>query len=454
MHMLFTVAQMKNRLLFNSDNVSIDKVKELFYALYKRYMIYFTKNEIDRMVDFAIKDEKILNVKYVLAYSSNNSKSINEYIYDIDRYPQRTLPKQNKTNNTIYYVNLAKQLNVYINYLINHFNLKSINGPTMRAALADIITSDKKLFNEMQAQRCNELKIIMENDNMHWVREFTLHLNVNPIKIEEKKQNDNIGHTSDSIDECLQQEFINEKLIDTYSYSKEITFYQFKRIFFNLPFISDLLRVSCMFIKEDQELIDSDFDNLKLSFYRDNNILSVFKFPGYSTNSQTNEFATGKRIKKSMTIKELIDEVKSYIRETVSDVSENPEIKEILSFINQFNLYECKVVQRETTEERLLYFDSLFSSVYLKNNPQANIKIVLKPTEMTIVDKDLVHKVEGFGKVFYNLNTNDYKWNKCKVNTRKQEASFKIFNTQNKLQICNTNYIEDIMGEGKANFNS
>lgn len=73
---------------------------------------------------------------------------------------------------------------------------------------------------------------------------------------------------------------------------------------------------------------------------------------------------------------------------------------------------------------------------------------------MTLMDKDLVHKVEGFGKVFYNLNTDDYKWNKCKVNVRKQEASFKLFDIQNKLQTCNTNYIEDIMGEGKANFNS
>ena len=454
MYMLFTVAQMKNRLLFNSDNVSIDKVKELFYALYKRYMIYFTKNEIDRMIDFAIKDEKILNVKYVLVYSSNDSKTINEYIYDIDRYPQRTLPKSNKPNNTCYYVNITKQLNVYINYLINHFNLKSINGLTMRAALTDIITSDKKLFNEMQTQRCNELKIIMENDNMHWVKEFTLKLNVNPIKIEEKKQNNNTGHTEDTIDECLQQESMNDKLIDTYSYSKEITFYQFKRIFFNLPFISDLLRVSCMFIKEDQERIDSEFNNLKISFYRDNNILSEFNFPGSPTDSQTNEFATGKRIKKSMTVKELIDEVKIYIRETVSNASGNPEIKEILSFINQPNLYECKVVQRETTEERLLYFDSLFSSIYLKNNSQANIKVELKPTEMTLMDKDLIHKVEGFGKVFYNLNTDDYKWNKCKVNVRKQEASFKLFDIQNKLQTCNTNYIEDIIGEGKANFNS
>ena len=106
----------------------------------------------------------------------------------------------------------------------------------MRAALVDIIISDKKLFNEMQTQRCNELKIIMENDNMHWVKEFTLNLNTNPINIEEKKQNNNTGHTGDTIDECLQQEFMNDKLIDTYSYSKEITFYQFKRIFFNYAY--------------------------------------------------------------------------------------------------------------------------------------------------------------------------------------------------------------------------
>jgi hypothetical protein len=456
MNMLFTVAQMKNKFLFNSDYVTIDKVKELIYALYKRYMIYFTKSEIDRMIDFAIKDEKLLNIKYVLAYPGNNAEVIKELIYDINRYPQRQIPKHNNNNNDItYYVNLTKQLNVYLNYLINHFNVGNIKCSIIKAAINDIITNDKELLNEMRTQKCTELIITFENDNVHVNKLFSLDLQSNPIKIEElnpislKQQSSN-----NMIDDYLQNEYINNKIIDTYGFTKEISYDKFKRIFFNLPFISDLLRVSCIFIKEDKEGIAGEFDYLKLGFYLEDKNLATYHFPSSPYELSRNEYNSNKKIKKSDTVKDLIDKIKTVIKDNTKAASVSKQVNQILNFIDNINLHECKVIKQDKTEERLFYFESLYSSVYLKNNKRAEIQIKFKPTEMTLMENDLFYKVEGFGKVFYDSNLNNYKWNKCKINPHKKEIQFKMFDLPAKLRAKDGDYFEDIMGEGRTNFNS
>ena len=44
---------------------------------------YFTKNEVDRMIDFYIKDERLFNLKYALIYDSNYQKNITKNTYGI-----------------------------------------------------------------------------------------------------------------------------------------------------------------------------------------------------------------------------------------------------------------------------------------------------------------------------------------------------------------------------------
>ena len=78
LYLLFSIGQMKNYILFTSDKISIDKLKEMIYILYKRYLIYFTKNDIERMIDFELKDERLFNLKYVLVYDSNYENQIRE----------------------------------------------------------------------------------------------------------------------------------------------------------------------------------------------------------------------------------------------------------------------------------------------------------------------------------------------------------------------------------------
>ena len=212
--------------------------------------------------------------------------------------------------------------------------------------------------------------------------------------------------------------------------------------------------MSCIFIKEDKEGIEGEFEYLKLGFYLEDKNLAAYHFPSSPYVVSRNEYNANKKVKKSDTVRDLIDKIKTVIKENSKAASVSTQVVQILNFIDNLNLHECKVIKQDKTEERLFYFESLYSSVYLKNNKRAEIQIKFKPTEMTLMENDLFYKAEGFGKVFYDSKLNGYKWNKCKINPHKKEIQFKVFDVPTKLRAKDGDYFEDPMGEGKTNFNS
>ena len=103
---LIVIAQTKDNLLFNNERLSINKLKEMIYSLYKRFMSYFTKTEVERMIDFLLKEERLFNIKYAFVYNNKDSTKINDFIYDKDRY----MPKlDSKREFEIFYDNIDKQ---------------------------------------------------------------------------------------------------------------------------------------------------------------------------------------------------------------------------------------------------------------------------------------------------------------------------------------------------------
>ena len=92
----------------------------------------------------------------------------------------------------------------------------------------------------------------------------------------------------------------------------EISFSTFKQIFFTLPFISDLIRESCVFISEKKENIDKVFDVLKVSVQFNNENFANYFFPDVSNsnmnvNNNSPNVNTNSLVKSSMTIKDIRD---------------------------------------------------------------------------------------------------------------------------------------------------
>jgi hypothetical protein len=78
--LLFDIGKMKNFLIFNEDKMTLQKVKELIYSIYKRYMVYFTKADVDRMVDYIVKKEKINNLKWALSFGDKQNTMVEEIV--------------------------------------------------------------------------------------------------------------------------------------------------------------------------------------------------------------------------------------------------------------------------------------------------------------------------------------------------------------------------------------
>lgn len=74
---VFDIVRLKNSLIYgSSDNISMSKLKEVVYLLYKRFMIYFPKYQVDRMIDYINNQEKLNSLIHVIEYDSNEEEEI------------------------------------------------------------------------------------------------------------------------------------------------------------------------------------------------------------------------------------------------------------------------------------------------------------------------------------------------------------------------------------------
>ena len=178
--LLYSIGQTKNKLLFNNNGLSIVKMKEMIYSLYKRFMIYFTKTDIERMIDFILKDERLFNIKYAFIYNKNDIEKINEFIYDKDRYEPKI---DNKKPFEIFFDNIDKQLNIYLNHLNNHYNINSIPKDLLIFILNEILKNNNNLNKYIQ-NGFNALTLVIEKDNILFKRNYTI--KYSPIRIEEE----------------------------------------------------------------------------------------------------------------------------------------------------------------------------------------------------------------------------------------------------------------------------
>ena len=374
---------MKNYILFTSDKISIDKLKEMIYILYKRYLIYFTKNDIERMIDFELKDERLFNLKYVLVYDSNYENQIRELIFDTNRFDPLL-------DNYIYYDNLSSKFNAYINYFINHYNMKSIPQSIIKLILKTIIEDDGNK-NEYQKKNLDTIALVISRDNLQYIHLYKMIFG-NNLKIEEGYSYIiNLNDKVDMQDIVLSNENNNLEINNSFGENFEISFEEFRNLFFKLPFLSELLRVSCSYIHQINGIEDDIFDELKIEIITDD-----------ANNIEISEIF---QPKKSNTVKDLIKEIiKKHSNNNTIDFLRNP------------SLFICEVVNTHThLNEEILYLDSFYSNLFLKNSKKGIIKITLNKNEISIFNHNIVEKIDGYCKKFIDNETN-FEWRKAKIN--------------------------------------
>ncbi len=223
--------------------------------------------------------------------------------------------------------------------------------------------------------------------NLQYIHNYKVYYN--KLRVEEGDSYIiNLNDKNEIIDKVLSNETNNLEITNSYSEKFEITFQEFKNLFFKLPFISELLRISCSYVHQTKCLSDEKM-KIKVQIIENDNV---------------NDVKRTFLVNQSNTMEELMNEM----------AGNN------FVFLKNPSLYNYYVVNTDTNlNEKILYFDPFYSNLFLKKNNQGTIKIYYNTQEISILDKNFIEKKDGYCKRFIDNNIN-YEWRKAKVNYKRK----------------------------------
>ena len=447
-YFLYLVAQRRDQFVFGNekDRLSINKLKEMIYSLYKRFMVYFTKSDIDRMIDFLIKDERLFNIKYAFLYKREDENKIDDFIYDKNRCEPKIYKKQYFE---IYFDNIDKQLNIYLNHLKNNYNITDVPKDILIYILKTIIENSEKI-EEYIKQNLNQLTLVIETDNMLYKREFEIIYSPNGVSTVREIRIDiieNNNNENNNFEKMLNYKITNLDTNFGYNSDNFISFNKFKKIFFKLPYLSDLLRVNLVYNLQERDFENNEFNKEFGSFkvvinyendldqldsnINDINILNPnfsrknyfnFYYPSnQDINSDNNNINIdmNRKIKIDDTISFIIEEI---IKKCNEDKNPRKEVTErCLKQIDQINCYiyyyEDENNEEEQKVEKIGYFDSLYSIPALKEKNKVELKIIFNSESFNLSRTNSIKlKTKGYYKIYYN-NNKDFIWKKININS-------------------------------------
>ena len=269
---LFCFSSLNNK----KNIVTISSIIELIYSLYKKYSIYYSYSDVKRMVNFFFQKEKYPSIKSVLIFNYDNIDKIKDIINNKNRYDIKN--KINIINNVINYIDITEDFIFIINNFeeickINGLNHNKLDmNPQSKNNIILILniilynlflTNNKNNDNIYDYNNYNYIVIeyLKEYTNEEFYFSFELNEEKNLFDISfidnDKKysnKNDNqynYNFSSDvntSIYESIlfysNNNFLfNNSNNDYIEY--DISFYEFKNLFFNLPYLNDLLWKNC-----------------------------------------------------------------------------------------------------------------------------------------------------------------------------------------------------------------
>ena len=441
LHTIFSVGQLKDRFLFNIDEISVSKVKEIIYSLYKRFRIYFTKTDVERMLDFILKDERLLNIKYAFVHNKKDIVKINDFIYDKDYY-EPNINKEKKSFE-IFFDDITKEIIIYLNHLKNHYNLNSFSYEIMTHIFNSIMK--KKDLNKYKQNNLDTITLVIEKENILYKRYYTI--NYSPsLNIIEEMVSPNFIKPKDANDilNCeLCYEISNIDINNTYNSTNYINFNKFKEIFFKLPYLSDLFRVSFSYINQECNISKKEFESFKVIVGYEGYSKTIFYFPyktyedeGENDYDNINKYDMNYNVKISDTVDKILNNIINKINDKKFRI--NNEEAVIIDYLRSFYKIECFVwydvdefKSGRIIQEKIGYFDNLYSCPALKNKNRAEIHVNFNNDIMTLnSNRKPVQKEDGYCKIYYSTN-NDFIWKKCKVKR----------NNMNYSKLVNTDYI-------------
>ncbi len=419
LYCLFQVAQMKDKLLLNNDKCNIAKIKEMIYALYKRFMIYFSKSDVDRMVDYEIKKEKLLNIKYALLFNEANSDSIKEIIIDKERYTKENTNDRDSKNyieGACGYEDLTAEFNGFINSLINHYNVHSISMHTVEDILKIIIA-------KIKPQNFNRIKLVVARDNIQTEYNF----NYANQKVEFKDTSGiNPEKCNELIDNFLMKELTNLDIEPSYGEKNYLSFKKFRSLITKLPFLADSIRLALSYnnLKGTDSSKKQEYEKFELKIEFKGTKYGFF-FPSYDDYGD-NEYDSENRQAINTTIKssDTLQDIKMKIINYYYGNNVNQSFDEVIKELKKPFKFSAYATSEEIKEE-IKFFDNLGSCKSLKNSNRPKIVLKLNKDDFSVIEGDgndgeIKEKKKGYAKFYVDHDPYDhFEWRNAKI---KEEA--------------------------------
>jgi hypothetical protein len=172
-------------------------------------------------------------------------------------------------------IDLRRNLTIVINMLINLYGVNSISGSMLNTVMDFLVGHNTK--NTIY----NAIKLDFNNENIRKIKESEVsqdsHGGIKLIEFFEHKFEFSENTTLRYLFESVLAREINS--FEIYSNENiEISFDKFKEIFFQLPFIPDLLRATCCFNNSKKEQYIKTFDKVSVEVYADRGNVKHFIF--------------------------------------------------------------------------------------------------------------------------------------------------------------------------------
>ena len=496
---LFCFSSLNNK----KNIVSISSVIELIYCLYKKYCIYYQYNDVKKMVNYFFQKEKYPSIKNVIIFNSQEINKIKEIISNKNRYEIKN--KINNINNRINYIDITDDFF----YIMNNFeeickicgiynnrldlNPQSKNNVILilKIILSRLFLNDHNENNNLDYQLYNFIVIdyLKEYTNEEFYFSFQLNteknlfdvLLIDDDKKYSNKNNNNFFYNSEqtiniyeSILFYANNNFLFNNINNDYI-EYDISFYEFKKLFFSLPYLNDLLWKNCYKLSSTKKNINHDnliryksISNKNILYERVNiNIINnekkivqfIFvsniqsnKNLNYSSNfsHSFNSIIINYNVYSNFIIKKLYDiinnkiqyqDLKKYSTKDNNFVNDIQLIRDSLSdfnnllfysinntyhynySINHYNDYLDNNNKYHFLEPLLpLYINFNFSE--LKNN---SINFNIDITYSFWKKNNNIIKNKGYAKFPLNSQIEFYQWRKCLMKCEKNKNEEKIY---------------------------
>ena len=483
--LIFDIVKMQNYLIFNDYNtINERKLKSLVYSLYKRFMIDFSKNESDRMVDYALSKDSLHNFFNVFLFDEDYKSDVYNILdNEININDNNNNNNNNKSlisklkikNHKNSIVDVTTDFNLIISMLKNKYDISFITNELMDAVVSALVALHLFSFDNGSNKLCIEII----NENVKTTKFFDIQKSndfvksnnisskykVSPIHLIKNNDKEGALFYNENVDNLFFYNLLKEVLFSleiNNNESTKITFDNYLEVIYKLPYIGDLIRGTCSFVKcsidNTSYIMSYNCTNVSLlikgityNFIFTHNFDRNSYIKKQSNYNNIYYYNMNKLVYSSMSFSDILNLIKEFIdnenlkeKDNITEVIKNTKYLSFNYILDEDILLNSNTNNRLDLDNEFKLYEPFYSNYNLRNHnnfKNVNLKISTKTNQdISVIDQNnLIIKKNGFSKLI-NVDGHSSSWVECKIKDYKGDLNNTKINSNNNFNYSLVNY--------------